>query len=54
MSEIEKAMVRIGMTRKFFTFKTLTPIYPLYIDRFTDENHYLDTTWNLKEANRQE
>ena len=28
MLEIEKAMVKVGATEKFFKFKTLTPIYP--------------------------
>ena len=28
LDEIEKAMVRIGSTDKFFVFKTLTPLYP--------------------------
>ena len=28
MLEIEKAMVKVGATEKFFNFKTLTPIYP--------------------------
>ena len=54
MGEIEKAMVRLGMSKKYFTIKTLTPIYPLYFDRFTDENHYRDMTWSLKDAIRKE
>ena len=45
MKEIEKSMVRLGVSKKYFTFKTLTPIHPHYQARLVDENFYLSKTW---------
>ena len=33
-------MIRVGVSKKYFKIKLLTPIYPLYKQKFVDPNYY--------------
>lgn len=50
MLEIEKAMVKVGATEKFFKFKTLTPIYPTMKDKLTDPEYWTKFQWTHAKA----
>ena len=40
MNEIDIAMLRVGISNEYFTIKTLTPIYPLYKQKFMEPDYY--------------
>ena len=54
MNEINTAMVRMQVSPAAFKMKTLSPIYPLYTQKFTDPNHYKNREISLKEAIKEE
>ena len=54
MHEIEKAMVKIGATDKFYVFKTLTPIYPTMVQKLTDPDYWVKFKWTHAKAMAQE
>ena len=45
MYEIENSLARLSISKKFFTLKTLTPIYPLYKAKYKDAKYYEDKEW---------
>ena len=47
-------MIRCGVNKKYFTVKTLTPIYPQYYLKFTDPKYYDDKEWNQGQAVKEE
>jgi len=49
MTEIERAMVRVGASKELFRLQTLTPIYPPYKLRLTDPTYYDDKEWNFNQ-----
>ena len=54
MEEIEKAIVRVGIAKQYFTIKTLTPVYPAFKEKLTDATYYEDRKWTIKESIKQE
>ena len=54
MKEVEKAMVQIGTSTRFFKFKTLTPIYPTMIDKLTDPHYWDKFKWTHMKSIDQE
>lgn len=48
--EIEKSMVKIGASEKFFVWRPLTPIYPTMIQRLTDPEYWNKFGWTHKKA----
>ena len=50
MLEIEKAMVKVGATEKFFKFKTLTPIYPTMKQKLVDPDYWAKFEWTHAKA----
>ena len=52
MQEIEKGMVMAGVSRRFFKFKTLSPLYPTLIDELNAPNYW--NKWTFKKSCEQE
>ena len=50
MLEIEKAMVKVGASEKFFKFRTLTPIYPTMREKLTDPDYWNKFEWTHAKA----
>ena len=48
------AMVQIGADKKFFKFKSITPINHTFDLKLTDESFYNGKLWDLKQATREE
>ena len=40
LQEIEKTMISIGVTDKYFKFKTLSPIHPVILQRITEPDYW--------------
>ena len=50
MNEIEKAMVKVGATEKFFKFRTLSPIYPTMKSKLSDPDYWTKFEWTHDKA----
>ena len=40
LKEIQKAMKKLGITEQYFTFKTMTPVYPDLLVRLQEKDYY--------------
>ena len=54
LAEIEKTMAATGSTDRFYTFKTLTPLYPTMVDKLTDPDYWTKFEWTHEKALEQE
>ena len=54
MREIEVAMIRTGVSDKFFKFRSLTPIYPTSFEKLTDSNYWANHKWSFSNTMKEE
>ena len=50
MIEINKAIARLGISERFFTFKIITPVYPPQVERLTDPDYYKKNEFDWKKV----
>ena len=54
MKEINRALVRMQVAQGTFTYKTLSPIYPLLKDKLEDTKYYEKNDFSIAASKKEE